>query len=161
MRGPGLWRVMLISFSFRDSSGIRKRLAVRADPATVVGSASTRVPGRFASPYFVARSPAMLNVHKVRLALRFLAPRLARNLARYSPGLTATGGRLRTSGKVLEDEGHGLRGRHRQGRRDRLRHPCREPRLQPLLGHRQPHDPLELLGGARPRRPADALDASR
>ena len=31
----------------------------------------------------------------------------------------------------------------------------------PLLGHRQPDDPVQLLGGAGPGRPADAPDAPR
>src|SRR5215472_6442398 len=51
-----------------------------------------RPPGasQFASPYFVARSPAMLNVQKVRLALRTPpVPRLARNLPSTEPGNSA------------------------------------------------------------------------
>src|SRR5215469_3997598 len=46
---------------------------------------------QFASPYFVARSPAMLNVQKVRLALRApQVPRLARNLPHSLRQKTAT-----------------------------------------------------------------------
>ena len=50
----------------------------------------------------------------------------------------------------------GLRHRHGQGGRDRLHRPRGEPRLQPRLGHRQPDDPLELLGRPGAGRPGDA-----
>ncbi len=50
---------------------------------------------------------------------------------------------------------------HREGGRDRLHHPCGEPRIQPLLGDRQPDDPIQLLGRAGPGRPADPPHAAR
>jgi len=44
---------------------------------------------------------------------------------------------------VVASPRHGLRDRHGQGGRDRLHHARREPRLQPLLGHRSFLDPDE------------------
>src|SRR5215472_17071742 len=46
---------------------VRRQLA---SPYLVAGAAAIGVAIQFASPYFDARSPAMLNVQKVRLALR-------------------------------------------------------------------------------------------